>query len=53
MDDFLVDTSIPSDDDLLASKGYNHGMLLTFPMALNDFVTMHKKRLFHVIHSCY
>jgi hypothetical protein len=33
-DDFLVQQkvhkSIPSYDDLLASKGYNHRMLLTF-----------------------
>jgi hypothetical protein len=56
-DDFLVqqkvDRSIPSCDDLLASKGHNHRMLLTFPMALNRFVTMQEKRLFHVIPNHY
>jgi hypothetical protein len=47
-----VNESIPSCDDL-ASKGHNHRMLLTFPMALNPFVTMQEKRFFHVIPSCY
>jgi hypothetical protein len=44
-----VNKSIPSCDDLLASKGHNHRMLLTFPMALDPFATMQKKRLFHVM----
>ncbi len=38
-----VDRSIPSCDDFLASKGHNHKMLLTFPMALNPFATMQEK----------
>jgi hypothetical protein len=46
-DDFLmqqkVNRSIPSCDDLIASKGHNHKMLLAFPMALNPFATMQEK----------
>ncbi len=38
-----VDISIPSYDDLLASKSHNHIMLLTFQMASDPFVTMHKR----------
>jgi hypothetical protein len=45
-----VDISIPSCDDIFASKGHNHRMLLTFPMALDPFA---KKRFFHDIPNCY
>ncbi len=48
-----VDKSIPSCEDLIASKGHNHGMLLTFPMASNPFTAIQKKRFFHVILSHY
>jgi hypothetical protein len=43
----------PSCDDLFASKGHIHRMLLTYPMASDPFGTMQKKNFFHVIPSHY